>query len=80
MPFDAQREKKIRDWLAKHNAPGPCASCGRNNWSMHDSIALPGTYDAGSVNPASGFGMLMFYCDNCARVVSYAAGPIVGTS
>jgi len=81
MPFDAEQELRIRRWLVTKRALQPCLSCGADSWGLHPEIVMVPNLiggDGGSVNTIDGFGMVIFFCNNCARVVSFTANQILG--
>jgi hypothetical protein len=82
MPFDAQQEHNIRRWLVTKGWLRPCLSCGTDDWGLYPEIVMAPNLigdDDANLDTLDGFGMLIFFCNNCARVTMFTANQILGT-
>ena len=78
MPITDAQMAKFEEWLTAKGAKQPCPSCGSGAWQFFEEFQMTGTYSAGNVIPNTGLGRIALFCGNCARVIEFAAKPILG--
>ena len=82
MPFDAQQERTIHEWLTTKHALRSCPSCTSEDWRLHPEIVVAPNLVGGiggEVDLRNGFGLLIFFCQSCGRVVPFTARHVLGT-
>jgi hypothetical protein len=74
MPLNERQKQILADWLHSKNCNPDCPSCGRNEWSFGDIVAVP--QFSGGIAEDVFVPVVQLICKNCAFVRSHAAEPI----
>ncbi|MFC2071021.1 hypothetical protein ACFLTB_07650 [Chloroflexota bacterium] len=75
MPLNDEQKEKLADWLHSKECSPDCPSCGHNEWSFGDIVAVP-HFAGGVVDDTTFVPVVQLVCKNCAFVRSHAAIPI----
>ena len=75
MPLSDEQKEKFGAWLHSRDSNPDCPSCGHNEWSFGDIIAVP-VYPHGENQSEEPALMAQLICKHCAFIRLHAARPI----